>query len=191
MTQRSIFGGAMSIVLPSRFMDISQFRPVPDNQEVFADADTDQSFIIELLETPSRDEAPDELASVFHFNSIAHDNDATSTEMESENPVMESLGDENDIQKTISWGLQEVGKYRDSRAKANHVRVFVACFRLLRCNTDVIISFNSPTMINPLSSAAKDVDTPSMEMHNTDNASSDDFFAFSSSFVVNDYSIFG
>lgn len=47
---RELFGGALSIELPSRFVDLSQFRQIPDHQEVFADGNTDQSIIIEINE---------------------------------------------------------------------------------------------------------------------------------------------
>lgn len=46
---RNCFGGAIDLSLPSRFIDVSDFRPIPDNQEVFTDADLDQSLIIEIV----------------------------------------------------------------------------------------------------------------------------------------------
>ena len=33
METRQLFGGAIDVQLPSRFQDVSEFRPVPDNQE--------------------------------------------------------------------------------------------------------------------------------------------------------------
>ena len=48
--ERELFGGAMRMGVPARFDDCANFRQVPDNQEVFADAQTDQSFIVEILE---------------------------------------------------------------------------------------------------------------------------------------------
>jgi hypothetical protein len=53
-------------------VDVSQFRHIPDTQEVFADVDTDQSFIVELLDLEEGE--PDASGATFHFNSIAHDN---------------------------------------------------------------------------------------------------------------------
>ncbi|CAH6721520.1 hypothetical protein CLIB1444_06S04060 [[Candida] jaroonii] len=51
-----IFGGAIEIDLPTGVIDVSQFRQVPDNQEVFliekSTANEDQNIIIELLEQP-------------------------------------------------------------------------------------------------------------------------------------------
>lgn len=34
LSERKLFGGALLVDLPSRFEDVSKFRPVPDNQEV-------------------------------------------------------------------------------------------------------------------------------------------------------------
>lgn len=45
-----LFGGAIVAPIPSSFMDASQFRQIPDNQEVFVDTKTQQSMIVELLE---------------------------------------------------------------------------------------------------------------------------------------------
>lgn len=48
---RQLFGGAVAIGVPDRLVDVSDFRPVPDNQEVLADGATDQSLIIEIMVT--------------------------------------------------------------------------------------------------------------------------------------------
>ena len=40
----------MRVAIPAGFHDVTKLREVPDNQEVFADADSDQSFIFELLQ---------------------------------------------------------------------------------------------------------------------------------------------
>ena len=52
LNQQSLFGGALSISIPDVFVNASNFREIPDNQEVFVSKDSDFSFIIELLETP-------------------------------------------------------------------------------------------------------------------------------------------
>ncbi len=46
---RQLFGGAVSLSVPARLVDVSDFRPVPDNQEVLADGATDQSVIVEIM----------------------------------------------------------------------------------------------------------------------------------------------
>jgi len=39
----------MACKIASRFQDVSDFRPVPDHQECFADGDKDHSFVIEIV----------------------------------------------------------------------------------------------------------------------------------------------
>lgn len=46
---RPLFGGMAVIHCPARLEDVSAFRPVPDHQEVLADASSDQSLSIEIL----------------------------------------------------------------------------------------------------------------------------------------------
>ena len=53
LEERKLFGGGISIKVPKTFKDVSTFRQVPDNQEVFVSPDSDANLIIELLETPS------------------------------------------------------------------------------------------------------------------------------------------
>jgi hypothetical protein len=51
-----LFGGAISAQLPARYVDVSDFRPVPDNQEVWTDADKDESVIVEIVRVERRAE---------------------------------------------------------------------------------------------------------------------------------------
>jgi len=49
----TLFGGALTCVLPVDFVDVSQLREVPDNQEVWVRTGagtSEESVIIELLE---------------------------------------------------------------------------------------------------------------------------------------------
>ncbi len=46
---------------------------MPDNQEVFADANTDQSIIVEILE---HHDVPNSEAAAYHFADIAQANDS-------------------------------------------------------------------------------------------------------------------
>ena len=50
MIKRMLFGGAIESVVLQRFEDCSLLRQVPDHQEVFADACSDQSIIVEILQ---------------------------------------------------------------------------------------------------------------------------------------------
>jgi Ran-interacting Mog1 protein len=52
MREVALFGGAARVMLPARMEDVSDFRPVPDHQEVYTDASADQSVIVEILVCP-------------------------------------------------------------------------------------------------------------------------------------------
>lgn len=54
---------------------ISQIREIPDYQEVYADADTDQSLIFEMLEESEHIDASQ--MAMFHIEQSIRDNDAT------------------------------------------------------------------------------------------------------------------
>lgn len=48
-SRRPLFGGMASMTMPTRMQDVSDFRPVPDHQEVYSDGAVDQSVIVEIL----------------------------------------------------------------------------------------------------------------------------------------------
>ncbi|KAG0069148.1 hypothetical protein BGZ89_003438 [Linnemannia elongata] len=74
VNQQELYGGAITINLPSKFGTISHVREVPDHQEVFVNVDEDQSVIVEILELAA--EASDDNCAAFHFQQLAEDNDA-------------------------------------------------------------------------------------------------------------------
>jgi hypothetical protein len=89
LEQKPLFGGAMSISIPTRFKDVTELREVPDNQEVFTDVHTDQSIIIDLLEFS---EVGNEQAAQYHFDQLAADNEATSSQIFSTEGTYFNLG---------------------------------------------------------------------------------------------------
>lgn len=49
LQETPLFGGAMTCLLPASFEDISEYRTVPDHQEVFVDKLSNTSITIEIL----------------------------------------------------------------------------------------------------------------------------------------------
>ena len=47
-----LFGGAAAIDLPEKYIDVSDFRQVPDNQEAFVERRGDASVVIEVVQPP-------------------------------------------------------------------------------------------------------------------------------------------
>ncbi|XP_071946116.1 ran guanine nucleotide release factor-like [Antedon mediterranea] len=145
-----LYGGAMTVMLPVNFEDVSQIRQVPDNQEVFSHPSTDQSIIIELLEYQ---QITDDLAAKYHFQEMAGSNEATSFEVTSEEQV--STSEVTMHQCSSIWllhGKQMVSKFNEE-AK-NVLNVNIALFRLPQYTTDVLVTFNDPMQINPDSSSS-------------------------------------
>lgn len=182
--ERALFGGAFSLDIPPRFSDVSGVRQIPDNQEVFVDQNTDQSVIIEILEQV--DSATDGDAAKFHFGVLAEDNGAPDSIVEGGLPMTES----GESLRTVSWGIQKVSKFNESKQEANHVRVFVAVWRIKSVRTDIVLSYNAPTEISPGSSSAEAVDPAYMALMQPAIVSGL-FLKMIESFRIRDMGIFG
>lgn len=48
-----LFGDAIYLDIPSTYRDVSEFRQVPDNQEVFVDQSSNDSLLVEIMEMVS------------------------------------------------------------------------------------------------------------------------------------------
>ncbi|BEI84500.1 hypothetical protein CcaverHIS002_0411040 [Cutaneotrichosporon cavernicola] len=75
---RPLFGGAISLPVPVSYIDASDLRQIPSNQEVFLSPTDDMSVIVEVLGLVEDGAAKNDLweAAKFHFASLAHDNAA-------------------------------------------------------------------------------------------------------------------
>jgi len=82
-TTRELFDGAIKTRIPSNFLDVrcflqkymadvSDFRDVPDNQEIFVSTKDESSIMIDILEYV---DAQDPAAAEFHFDALATDNE--------------------------------------------------------------------------------------------------------------------
>ncbi|XP_060768893.1 ran guanine nucleotide release factor [Neoarius graeffei] len=148
---RPLFGGAMSAVLPLNTKDISELREIPDNQEVFTHTNTDQSIIIELLEYQSHVE--DSQAARYHFADIAGSNQAVEVGqmevMEVQCVPQDQLSLSQCSSAWILTGTQLVSKFNEE--VKNTVNIHLCLFRLPQYTTDILITFNDPVSISPLS----------------------------------------
>jgi len=81
LTNRPLFGGALSISLPSSFRDVSLVRQVPDFQEVFQCVDsveslyTDAVLVIEILER--QDQVTNQEAASYFLHDLIESEDRT------------------------------------------------------------------------------------------------------------------
>ncbi|XP_055364087.1 ran guanine nucleotide release factor [Betta splendens] len=157
--RRPLFGGAMSAVVPHSATDVSDLREIPDNQEVFAHAHTDQSLIVELVEFQAQ--VADEDAARYHFEDIAGTNKALEPGAFEVNGVVAVSASELCLSEcNTAWmltGTQCVSKFNEQAR--NTVTLHLGLLRLPQFSTDVLITFNDPQSISPDSSSASALGT--------------------------------
>ncbi|KAK9896024.1 Mog1p/PsbP-like protein [Cystobasidium minutum MCA 4210] len=132
---RDLFGGALTTSLPGNVMDASDFRQVPDTQEVFLSEDSDNSIIFEILQVVSEGAAAADLreAAQFHFKSIAYDNTAFSTSIDTVSspfPLPSSVGTPQQHLYATLEGTQTVSKFNKGEDEADLVKIFLAVIRV-------------------------------------------------------------
>ena len=137
----SLYGGALKISLPSNFIDISKYRHVPDNQEVYSNAETDRSICIEIVEplnNNNKNEENDVTLGKEYFIALAKDSAAINNQINKydiikneQMPLLEYfifnivyLDYRPNIFKSFCEGYMLVSKGREDDAAANKLHVF-------------------------------------------------------------------
>lgn len=134
--------------------DVSDFRPVPDHQEVWADAESDRSVVVEILERQAA--VADADAAVFLFNDLAEANEATGSQVEvraaatrQQAPLLPP-----GVHVSTLRGTQRVAKHRDAREAANDVCVSMAVARMREQESELCVVLSAPTRVSEQSSTA-------------------------------------
>ncbi|KAH9967891.1 Mog1p/PsbP-like protein [Russula dissimulans] len=145
LVKTDLFGGAITVSLPEDFFDASLLRQVPDTQEVYLSSDSDDSIIVEILERVSQSDSAG--AARFHFEAIAHDNDAFSSSVDDVNEIPNDHVDQiNEIPSiAVLSGRQDVTKF--NKTSVDDVRIFLALYRLKERGVrgvDLVLSLNFP-----------------------------------------------
>ncbi|KAJ3130453.1 hypothetical protein HK098_000018 [Nowakowskiella sp. JEL0407] len=182
-----LFGGAVESLIPSSFIDASDLREIPDNQEVFIDTLTNESLIFEILEL--EEDIPNEQAASFHFQQLASDNDASDESeiisIEYLRPGIDLTHMQNDAHLTYLFGRQKIAKYRDTDPLArNVVNIYLICIRLFSVQTDFIITYNHPIAFGPASREIAGV------WSSSENDAVEKFRASVQSFEIKDWTLF-
>lgn len=142
-----LFGGAVSLWLPKQFMDASDFRQVPDNQEVLLAGDSDVSVIVEVLQQATEGSSQGALdrAARFHFDSLAHDNSALEAHVEYvEAPAGEkAAAPPATPAPALVCGTQRVRKFGKA-SEEDSVHIWAAVWRVEAKNVDLVLSVNDP-----------------------------------------------
>mmetsp|Transcript_1951 Transcript_1951/g.4279 ORF Transcript_1951/g.4279 Transcript_1951/m.4279 type:complete len:199 (-) Transcript_1951:88-684(-) len=157
---RELFGGAMSVRLGREFMDVSSFRQVPDNQEVFVHH-TNQSLIVEILELAS--DHSGESIGRFHFDAYMHDCEPISSRVLRVNQIVPDqiitsttapvdhslLVRDARCEAWLVVGRMAANKFKESAPeRAKEVDVYLAVFRVNAVASDILMVLNDPAASN-------------------------------------------
>ena len=149
---RFLFGGAFTCVFPQEFQNVSFFREIPDNQEVFSHIVTDQSIIFELVEY---EDTPDDQIAQFHFQELAAANDASISTVVSVDSIPTEPGIMDDCSAIwLLTGQQAIAKFNEPDSEL--VEVYLAVFRLVQFQTDMLVTLNNPSLIRSVSSCVEE-----------------------------------
>ncbi|KAL4399681.1 guanyl-nucleotide exchange factor [Malassezia pachydermatis] len=145
-TTYQLFGGAITVELEGDYMDASLYRQVPDSQEVLLHRDSDVSVIVEVLQCVSQATDPDGMNEGvrYHYDSLAHDNSALSTHVDSVDAPNGAASEGTTPQPALLFGTQRVRKFGKT-SEENDVAIHLALWRLPSKNVDLVLSINDPT----------------------------------------------
>ncbi|KAJ9647044.1 hypothetical protein H2201_007212 [Coniosporium apollinis] len=136
-----LFGGAITVDLPSTFSDVSNIRQVPDHQEVYLDSNGFTSVMFDILERVDEATAPnDEEALKYHFNDIVSGTgDHTELYVPGDAPLAK-------LPTTRALTLLATQHPTAKRAStdADFTVIQLILIRLASQETDIVISVNVP-----------------------------------------------
>lgn len=192
-----LWGGACRAVIPPEFIDISKFRAVPDNQEVFAHAESDRSIIFEVLEKES---CEDDHICKHYFDDLAQANGAFSSSdifynqplTAAECPLLAAAAAAGQSATAYaSAGFQQVAKFKEGEESANKVLIYICILRLHSVSADLAIHMNVPVELSQTSSSARWFTSVDETAQGSSGVSFDEFVQIVKSFEVVNWGLFG
>ena len=172
-SERLLFGGAITSDLPTDWKDLSDIRPIPDNQECFQDSCVNESpvmLVVEILERQGH--IGDRDAASFFFNELAERNDALQTQNDIRFHTLQEgasatallsdasvVAGENTVHVCSGSGYQMVaigrdkddsGNSRRERQEIKCIRVDLFVLRLPAQDTDLLVTISKPVDVTNL-----------------------------------------
>ncbi|KAA8893969.1 hypothetical protein FN846DRAFT_976590 [Sphaerosporella brunnea] len=143
-TETDLFGGAITAHFPSNFEDASQFREVPNTQEVYVSRtyDTDISIIVDICErvSPASDPSSDSAAVAVHWDDITLSDDRCSNKVFTTTSI--SLPNLPGVKAYSIVGT--VSSPQNSTQPPLFTAILVTVVRLEQQKTDIVITVNVP-----------------------------------------------
>ncbi|KAF1837956.1 Mog1p/PsbP-like protein [Decorospora gaudefroyi] len=148
-TTTPLFGGAITVRLPSTYTDASQIRQIPSHQEVYLDSGGYSSIVTEILEYV--DEPSDEAALQYHFADLVDGcGDETSVVDDDEQKGvvrMERLPN-NPVRTLTFLQTPPTPPSHPTRKTPEFTYIHLLLLRLKDQATDIIIQINTPHYAN-------------------------------------------
>ncbi|KAK0673595.1 hypothetical protein QBC41DRAFT_265869 [Cercophora samala] len=149
----SLFGGALTVDLPTNFADVSKLRQVPDNQEVYIDKDGFTSIIVDITErVPSSSDSNDPLerdakALTTHLEELVGVEDAAET-VQVWNTTETQISHLSDDIPAYTLIATQTHKQREGERERQGAPDFTALIltliRLEKEQTDILVTINVP-----------------------------------------------
>lgn len=163
--ERPLFGGAFQCQLPETWVDVSNVRQVPDNQECWLDPNTNTMIVIEIVEYQTSVSDADAVS--YFLQDLAEANGAVNDIVESiEAPMVQSLPEGSRL--CAGRSRQQISIGRSTSAPLMNVKIELCAIRLPRVESEILISLNS-----------------------SEGPTETGFAAIVSSLRINDWSLFG
>ncbi|KAK3173614.1 hypothetical protein OEA41_006946 [Lepraria neglecta] len=140
-----LFGGAITANLPSDFADVSTIRQVPDNQEVYLEANGFTSLTIDLTERVTQF-STDKEALEYHLADIIAEGDTKQIVSVFENVQLSKFPPNTPVLSLIATTRPPPpgpGAARRPHAPTN-TDIHLTLIRLVEQSTDIVITLNVP-----------------------------------------------
>ena len=137
---RELFGGAITAELPDSYLDASNIRDIPDNQECYMDPNSKSTIIIEIVEY--QESQKDERASLYFFEDLCECNEVSKAEVLSYG-IIEDPAFMPDMRETfpkcVLVGEQTI--HLKDRLADEKVYVMLAVVRLKIVNAELLVNY--------------------------------------------------
>jgi len=125
MKRQELFDGSLSLELPAAFENAAARRPMPDNQEMFADYDAGSSVVVDILEMIDETSLCDALQE--HADEVMLQADGCTFAL-TKQTIDVAVGP-NDAVRSVAYGT--AGPFA------------MALFRLPECTADILITIHN------------------------------------------------
>ncbi|MCJ1381899.1 multicopy suppressor of ts gsp1 [Xylographa soralifera] len=137
-----LYDGSIQMAVPTSFIDASNLRPVPDNQEVYVDANGTTSIVVELLDRVNGF-ATDEESMKYHIEDLAGGSGDTIRLYQTQRVTMHKLHAAIPAYTMIATA-HPVAAAASPPASGAFTGIYMIMVRLVDQKCDVIVTINVP-----------------------------------------------